>query len=436
MSECCCIGFGKCSYFYFYLFGAILTNTIKKEFYKIDSFILNRFLLLQSIYRYFSYILFGLIFNWILISYLNKKKSNKDNNNEINSIQLSRTKTLNTLIYNNILKFPKKDIFSCIFVCFVYVLHLESLKIVGYFKLGSLNIWTAHIGFVIIFMNIYYPQNIYKHQLYSMIFVIFLDTILIIASTFLNYDGNKNIYQVKGIILCNCVILYYISISFIFAYAEVKTKILIDRKYLSPYFIIILVGIIGFIVNTIVALIIEFYGDECNDLSETNINCYVNISSYFNILKTIFNNNPKEFYIEIFFFSLFLMIFEFLNMTFAIFIYKYLNPGYLLFSDNIYFTFFSLINFFFIKKKFDSLSIKKFILSESSEIFELLAYLIYLELIELRFCGLNKNIRKNIEKRAEIDIEISGDVNNDNSINTDLIDESDEKEKNIERLSI
>ena len=67
-------------------------------------------------------------------------------------------------------------------------------------------------------------------------------------------------------------------------------------------------------------------------------------------------------------------------------------------------------------------------------IFELLAFLIYLELIELRFCGLNKNIRKNIEKRAEI--EISGDMNNDISINTDLIDESDEKEKNIGRFSI
>ena len=436
MSECCCIGFGKCSYFYFYLFGAILTNIIKKEFYKIDSFILNQFLLLQSIYRYFSYILFGLLFNWILIRYLNKKKNNEDNNKEINRKQICKTKSLNTLIYNNILKFPKKDIFSCIFICFIYVLHLESLKIVGYFKLGSLNIWTAHIGFLIIFMNIYYTQNVYKHQLYSMIFVIFLDTILIVASTFLDYDGNKNIYQVKGIILCNFVILYYISISFIFAYAEVKTKILIDRKYLSPYLIIILIGIIGFIINTITALIFEFYGNKCNDLSEVNINCYTNVSSYFNILKTLFNNSPKDFYLEIFFFSLFLVIFEFLNMTFAIFIYKYLNPGYLLFSDNIYFTFFSLINFFFIKKKFDSLSIKKFIFSESSEIFELLAYLIYLELIELRFCGLNKNIRKNIEKRAEIEIEICGDMNNDNSINTDLIDESDEKKKNIDKFSI
>ena len=183
-----------------------------------------------------------------------------------------------------------------------------------------------------------------------MIFVIFLDNILIIISTFLDYNDNKNIYQVKGIILCNSVILFYICITFIFSYAKVKTKILIDRKYLSPYIIIILVGIIGFIANTIAALIIEFYGDECNDLSETNINCYANISSYFNILKTMFNNNPKEFYIEIFFFSLFSMIFEFLNMTFVIFIYKYLNPSYLLLSDNIYFTFFSLINFFFIKK--------------------------------------------------------------------------------------
>ena len=434
MSECCCIGFGKCSYFYFYLFGAILTNAIKREILKVDSFILKQFLLLQSIYRYLNYILFGLIFNWILIRYLNKKKSKKDNNKEINNIQLSRTKTLNTLIYNNILKFPKKDIFSCIFVCFVYVLHLESLKIVGYFKLGSLNIWTAHIGFVIIFMNIYFPENIYKHQLYSMIFVIFLDTILIVVSTFLDYEGNKNIYQVKGIFLCNCVILFYICITFIFSYTEVKTKILIDRKYLSPYIIIILIGIIGFIANTIAALIIEFYGDECNDLSETNIYCYANVSSYFNILKTMLNNSPKEFYVEIFFFSLFSMIFEFLNMTFVIFIYKYLNPSYLLLSDNIYFTFFSLINFFIIKKKFDSFSIKKFIISESSEIFELLAFLIYLELIELRFCGLNKNIRKNIEKRAEI--EIIGDMNNDTSLNTDFIDESDEKENNIGRFSI
>jgi len=85
MSECCCIGFGKSSYFYFYLFGAILTNAIKRELLKMDSFKLNQFLLLQSIYRYFSYILFGVLFNLILNRYLHKKKNNDDNSKEINS---------------------------------------------------------------------------------------------------------------------------------------------------------------------------------------------------------------------------------------------------------------------------------------------------------------------------------------------------------------
>ena len=243
MSECCCIGFGKCSYFYFYLFGAILTYAIKNEILKSDKFILNHFLLLQSIYQYFIYILFGLLFNWILM-----------------------------LNNNNILKFSKKNIFSCILICFIYVLNFESLIIFRYFKLVSLNIWTAHIGFVIFFMNKYFPQNIYKHQLYPMIFVIFLDTILIIASTFLNYEGNKNIYQEKGITLCVSLILFYIWRILIFSYTEVKTKILIDLKFISPYIIIILIGIIGFTLNIIAALIFEIYVSNCNEQSETNIN--------------------------------------------------------------------------------------------------------------------------------------------------------------------
>ena len=173
---------------------------------------------------------------------------------------------------NNILKFSKKNIFSCILICFIYVLNFESLIIFRYFKLVSLNIWTAHIGFVIFFMNKYFPQNIYKHQLYPMIFVIFLDTILIIASTFLNYEGNKNIYQEKGITLCVSLILFYIWRILIFSYTEVKTKILIDLKFISPYIIIILIGIIGFTLNIIAALIFEIYVSNCNEQSETNIN--------------------------------------------------------------------------------------------------------------------------------------------------------------------
>jgi len=181
MSKNCCIGFGKCSHFYLYLFGAMITYPIKREIQKRESFILNKFVFLESIYQYIDYILFGLLFNWIIM------------NNEES-------------------KFPKKDIFICILVCFIYVFHFESLKLIGYFGFSSLNIWTAHIGFVIIFMSIYSSQNIYKHQLYPMIFVIILDTILIIISTILNNEDNKNIYQTKGYIICFSFILYLFNI--------------------------------------------------------------------------------------------------------------------------------------------------------------------------------------------------------------------------------
>jgi len=395
MSKNCCIGFGKCSYFYFYLFGAMITYTMKSEIQKKESFILNQFLLLEKIYIYCSYILFGLLFNWILMNNIN-------------------------------LKLSKKDIFTCILVCFIYSFHFESLKIVGYFEFGSLNIWTAHIGFVIIFMSIYFPQNIYKHQLYPIVFVIFLDTILIIINTFLNNEDNKNIYQTKGYFICFSFIIYYICTIFFFSYSEVKIKILIDLKYLSPYIIILLIGITGLILDIIIILVSGFYGSKCNDQSEKNINCYTSVLSYFNKLKAIFDNNPKDFYFEILFYSPSFIIFEYLNMIFIIFIYKYLNPSYLIFSDNIYYTFSNLINFFFIKKKFDSLSINKFICSEGADILEFLVLPIYLELIELRFCGLNKNTWKNISLRGESEVNIEI---NDTSLNNELLDESFKKEK-------
>ena len=157
------------------------------------------------------------------------------------------------------------------------------------------------------------------------------------------------IYTKQKVILY-AFLLFYICSIFFFSYSEVKIKILIDVKYISPYIIIILIGIIGLILNIIIILVSEFNGSKCNAQSEKNINCYANVLSYFNKIKTIFDNNPKDFYFEIFFYFPSFIIFEFLNMASIIFIYKYLNPSYLIFTDNIYFTFSNLINFFFIKK--------------------------------------------------------------------------------------
>ena len=57
--------------------------------------------------------------------------------------------------------------------------------------------------------------------------------------------------------------------------------------------------------------------------------------------------------------------------------------------------------------------------------FELINFLIYLEIIILKFCDLDKNIRKNIESRATID----GKTITDNSSESD---ESDENNNDLE----
>ena len=56
--------------------------------------------------------------------------------------------------------------------------------------------------------------------------------------------------------------------------------------------------------------------------------------------------------------------------------------------------------------------------------FEILGYLIYIEIIQLNFCGLNKNIAKNIQERAKLEYAVGKLDESDYSINNFDNDES------------
>jgi len=273
----CFIGLGKCSYFYFYILGAIISNALKKFLLELDYVITKHYFLVQNIYQYLSYIIFGIIFNIIL-----KKFLNKNNRNDDNSITRIKTRSSN-LIYNDSLKFSKKNILSFIIICSIYAFYIIIMDILRFFKYNNLNIWTFHLAFVLIFMNCYFPQNLYKHQIYPMIFVIFFCTIFLILSTFLDFKDGKNIYQVKGTGLCISIIFIYIILILLYSFSEIKIKVFIDLKYLSPYTIIISIGIIGFIATFITSLIFGLNGKECNKQLEYDINCYFEIH-YFCLL--------------------------------------------------------------------------------------------------------------------------------------------------------
>ena len=64
---------------------------------------------------------------------------------------------------------------------------------------------------------------------------------------------------------------------------------------------------------------------------------------------------------------------------------------------------------------------KRFLLIFFSDVLTSIAYLIYFEVIELRFCNLNENLRESIIKRATIDSLSSLELDN-------IIDEDDFEE--------
>ena len=69
----------------------------------------------------------------------------------------------------------------------------------------------------------------------------------------------------------------------------------------------------------------------------------------------------------------------------------------------------------------------QFIILELAEIFAIIGYLIYLEIIELRFNGLDENIKKNITMRAELDslFQIDSETSEDDDDDDDDDDDND-----------
>ena len=226
---------------------------------------------------------------------------------------------------------------------------------------------------------------------------IILCTILIIISTFLKDGKNENIYQQKGIGVCLGTIFIYIFLSLIMSFSQVKLKVLIDYNYLSPYLVPISIGAIGLFISIIISIIFGVSGYKCENKLKHSIKCFGDVLPFYEEKKILLNKNRKKFILDIFLSMPLFLLLEFISTIFIILIIQYLNPIYILLSNNIYYLIKNIISFI------TEYELKKFLILESIQLIEFLAFCIYLELVELRFCGLNQNTRKNIAIRAESD---------------------------------
>ena len=110
----------------------------------------------------------------------------------------------------------------------------------------------------------------------------------------------------------------------------------------------------------------------------------------------------KRMYIEIFLVIPFYLIIKYFEFTCEILVIYYFNPNYVLVRDNLYYGIIRLIFILVNDKDYQhDISLTQFIILETSELLSIFAYGIYLEIIELRFCGLDRYLKRNIIKRSE-----------------------------------
>ena len=104
-------------------------------------------------------------------------------------------------------------------------------------------------------------------------------------------------------------------------------------------------------------------------------------------------------------------------------------------TNNLYYFIMELIPFLFILPS-DGLKIAHFLIAQLSEIFAFLGYMVYLEILELNFCGLSDNIEKKLAKIGDMEFRKLSQFNL-KSLNLDesQSEEDDETSKNSDKNS-
>jgi hypothetical protein len=266
-----------------------------------------------------------------------------------------------------------------------------------------------------------------------------------------NKEGNsfQAIYKlVDNIIYCFLIFLGFMLISFITAFGRVLTKVLMDLRFISLYIIIICTGIFGFILNSLI--LIPVSKNVCGNCYIFNNSCLVQNKNgtYFDNIYIYFSNlyeslkgveppqtgyTPKiKFYVEILAIVPLFLVFSYCEIFFGIKTINCLNPNYILIRDNLYYGLSRIVSFCV---NYQNLNITQFFLLEFAEIAAIIGYSVYLEIIELRFCGFDKKLKRKLAEIAEVEAQVDM-INVEEKENSDDEEDKEDDNKNILNSSL
>jgi len=381
-----------------------------------------------------------------------KKIENDDNVSVISST--SKIKYIHN--YGKIAYLSSNTFLFFLFIIFIWILDENLIQLFSFLK--DLDFWMIEIIIISYMTSIMFKEKIYLHHkviIYFNLIPVICKIIAIILSFrdkcnidneddyyyIYNYDnetnhfdmclsknenasfynetgivlngGLKNIY-VKNTILVPIGIFVYIILITARSYANSSIKWLMDLKYISEKKLLMIYGLMGGIICSIICIITTSF--ECKgETTEKDIYDYICKVKYenksyfdnFNAFPQIFQDNKNPL-VNILKTVLGIICFYF-NKYFSILIIKNFTPVHLIFSFPVYYLIQKIIliintlikeHSFFSKNRINYIE-AKFSLDVSGDILSSIGFLIYLEIIELNFCKLNYNLRRIISDRAD-----------------------------------
>ena len=465
------ISLGQFNKYYFFILGSIsvkLLNTYITGFYPelepnkpIHLFGFTPQILahplIRNVLKYFAISLGGLILEFIFFKKTKDigKKNEKAERNLSGSSSGEFERNSLGLTYDEIItKNNQLYLKNILIVFFAYYFGKTAINALDNFGFHPLKLWPLEFLALLYYSKKIIEKKIYKHQRLSLSITIIFSTLLFVVKSFIpesneNCPNNdeecqlltSNVYseiidKLNWLFIPIFIFIYLLAMTSD-AYANIKNKWFIDFKYISIFKILSYLGVIGFIFSLILLSIFSYIPCSKNNKFSNSV-CYFEYEGhkYYDNFKTIMiNDNDKDkfynFYLEIFLMLPLYLIFEFLSILFDLLIIDHLDPFYLIPIDTCYFIIYQTIDFCITLDKANLFSIIRFIFATLSDLICVLCCSIYLEIFELHFHDLDKDIRRNIILRGI-----------EENKSTQLIEEKknnnnkDEEEKNNKTLNL
>ena len=473
------IGFGKSSKYTYYIliyFLCSLTRDCVVGFNNRDHRIsifnffpgISRHLIARNILIYISSFFCGIIL-YLLRNQIEMKKKGEislEKQNKIREKYLGeKGESINLLL---------------IIIFFIYSLN-DLIRSMLYPSLSSSEFWMLEIAFIVILTSKILKVKIGIHQkitVFVVAGVLFFFRIInfLLPLTKHTDCGNvkckdrfindNNLFYLIKTLFGNyyytiLIFIIFTLIAIMRDYSWVKTKYLLDVKTVPFYKIFIFYGLVGVTTFFIAGIILTYipcetilnvkekynsklqindYYNYNNDINNnetriifTRYKCRVkdfvekNSTSHTGKLKLYYDNyfvfsdfykefnknNKKEIFVIIPLYILFQGIINFSEIMMI----SHFDPNIILISRNFFYFIQRIIQFWVNKADEQYLTHIQFIILELEEFISLVSNMIYLEIIELRFCNLNYDTKRLIQERMDLDFNIMEDEEESNNRN-------------------